>query len=210
MEEKAYRELRLLAEVQRNPQTTQRDLARQVGIALGVTNLLLRRLVQKGYVRVTKAGWRRWLYALTPEGAARKVHLTMAYVGRFLEQYQHVRHLLQEELEPRLTTRRGRVALYGDGEIAELVYLVLRQMDVQEMDVFAGHSHRWRLLDRDVQPVNRLAPGRYEHIVVAALDDQARVCAALRDQGVDPDQVVVLFAESQSAHAAMGDVEHGG
>ena len=44
------RELRVLAEVDSDPEVTQRDLARRVGIALGLTNFLLRNLVQKGYI----------------------------------------------------------------------------------------------------------------------------------------------------------------
>ena len=47
------RELRVLAEVDSDPEVTQRALAHRVGIALGLTNFLLRNLVQKGYIRVS-------------------------------------------------------------------------------------------------------------------------------------------------------------
>ena len=68
----SYRELRLLSEVHHNSAASQRDLSKRVGIALGLTNVLLRNLASKGYVRVTKAGWKRWLYALTPAGLSRR------------------------------------------------------------------------------------------------------------------------------------------
>ena len=68
-----HRELRLLTEVERRPDATQRELALGVGIALGMTNLLLRNLAQKGYMRILKAGWRHRIYALTPEGLSRKI-----------------------------------------------------------------------------------------------------------------------------------------
>ena len=61
-----YRELRLLSEVDYNPEITQRQLSTRLGIALGLTNLLLRNLAQKGYLRATQAGWKRWVYAITP------------------------------------------------------------------------------------------------------------------------------------------------
>ena len=87
----SYRELRLLNEVDRTPEATQRDLSKRLGVALGVTNLLLRNMAQKGYIRRTQAGWKRWLYTVTPAGMARKVNLTIAYVTRFLSHYRHVR-----------------------------------------------------------------------------------------------------------------------
>ena len=73
-----HRDLRVLSEVEDNPEITQRELSQRVGIALGLTNVVLRNLVQKGYVRATQAGWKRWLYNLTPEGFAQKVRLTVA------------------------------------------------------------------------------------------------------------------------------------
>ena len=47
-------ELGVLAEVLRDPETTQRSLGRRVGISLGLTNHLVRKLVSKGYVRVQR------------------------------------------------------------------------------------------------------------------------------------------------------------
>ena len=69
----ASRELTVLSEVQSTPDTSPRRLAKRLGISLGVTNLLLRNMARKGYVRITRAGWRRWLYALTPAGFSHKL-----------------------------------------------------------------------------------------------------------------------------------------
>ena len=95
-----YRDLQLLSEVEENPEVTQRELSPRAGIALGLTNLLLRNLTQKGYLRITKSGWRRWIYNLTPKGVSHKVRLTVAYIHRELDHYQKVRQTLREELEP--------------------------------------------------------------------------------------------------------------
>jgi DNA-binding MarR family transcriptional regulator len=127
MEGSDYRELRMLSEVHSTPGTTQRDLSRQIGIALGLTNVLLRNLVEKGYVRITQASWKRWMYALTPSGFSRKIQLTVAYVHRVLDHYQEVRQTLREELQTVHLNEESRVAIFGTGEFAELVYLGLRR-----------------------------------------------------------------------------------
>ena len=80
IERHEYVELQLLSQLEDNPEVSQRELSGRVGIALGLTNMLLISLVQKGYVRATHAHWKRWLYALTPEGASRKIRLAAAYI----------------------------------------------------------------------------------------------------------------------------------
>ena len=100
-EDRSDRELRLLSAVDVSPEASQRALSRRVGIALGLTNLLLRNLAEKGYMRITRADWRRWLYTLTPSGLSRKVQLTLAYVHRILNHYQQVRQMLRTEMEPK-------------------------------------------------------------------------------------------------------------
>ena len=84
LEGPTYQELTLLAEVERTPRTSQRSLARKVGISLGLTSLVIRQLVEKGYVRARSAGWRSWIYTLTPGGFSRTADLTVAYPPRFL------------------------------------------------------------------------------------------------------------------------------
>ena len=97
LEDESYKELRLLEEVDQTPQVSQRHLARRLNIALGVANFLLRSLAKRGYIRETRVGWKRWAYAVTPAGIARKVHLSRAYVEHILNHYQRVRVLVRKE-----------------------------------------------------------------------------------------------------------------
>ena len=76
----SYKELQILTELEDAGDITQRQLSQRVGIALGLTNSLLRNLVKKGYIRGTQANWKRWAYALTPEGFTHKISLTVAYI----------------------------------------------------------------------------------------------------------------------------------
>ena len=94
LEDDSYRELRLLEEVDETPDMSQRTLSHRLGVALGMTNLLIRNGAKKGYIRVTQIGWKRWAYVITPKGMARKLNLTMGYIERFIGHYQRVRLLL--------------------------------------------------------------------------------------------------------------------
>ena len=189
-----YRELRMLSEVHGTPGTTQRDLSRQIGIALGLTNVLLRNLVEKGYIRMTRAGWKRWVYALTPSGFTRKVQLTASYVHRVLDHYRQVRRTLREELQMVALNEESRVAIFGTGEFAELVYLGLREMDVEEIDVFSSEATgNGRFLGMSVRDVGTLQPEQYDRIFVARLNSTDADCTELQELGVAKDKLVTFF-----------------
>ena len=189
-----YQELNLLSEVRRTPETTQRGLATRLGISLGLTNLLLRNLAHKGYVRVAQANWRRRLYALTPKGMVRRMLLTTAYVSRTLDHYQTVKLIMQEELEPFSLHGESRVAIYGTSEFAELVYLALKELGIEEMDIFALESQDGhRFLGLPVSDVATLRPEQYDRVVIALLGDVRTSWQQLLGLGVAPEQLVTLF-----------------
>ena len=191
-----YRELRLLQEVRRTPEISQRSLAHKVGIALGLTNVLLRNLAEKGYIRITRAGWRRWLYTLTPTGFSRKIRLTVAYIHRFLDQYQIVKGELGEELALLDLNEESHVAIYGTGEFAELVFMGLKSAGIEEVDVLAPVGGG-KFLGVPVRDISQLRPDDYDRVLISRLDDGEQSRAELLNQGVPLDKVVILFADGR-------------
>src|ERR1700749_4122658 len=71
--------LNLLNSVEDGP-PTQRRIAEELGIALGLVNAYLKRCVKKGLVKVSEAPARRYAYYLTPQGFAEKSRLTVEYL----------------------------------------------------------------------------------------------------------------------------------
>lgn len=194
LESVSYRELRLLTEVQRQPKSTQRELARRLGIALGMTNLLLHNLGEKGYVRISRAGWKRWMYALTPEGFSRKLQLTLSYIRRFLDQYQKVRQSLREELAIEQFNSESRVAIYGTNDFAELVYLGLKDLGIEEIEVFdRDPGVGIKFVGLSVQEIGRLQADQFDRIVVAFPGEAKAQFLELREAGLPPEKLVLLF-----------------
>jgi len=73
--------LGMLNAVEENSVLTQRSLARELGIALGLANAYLKRCVTKGYIKVTHVPAKRYAYYLTPKGFAEKSRLTARYLA---------------------------------------------------------------------------------------------------------------------------------
>src|ERR1041384_4606219 len=104
---------------------TQRVLATRLGIALGLTNLYRKRLVRKGYVKCVTVSPNRLVYSLTPKGMARKARLTYEFMKYSLDFYRDARQHLRRNLASAVA-HQERIAIYGTGDAAELVYLLLR------------------------------------------------------------------------------------
>ena len=197
------RELNILTEVHREPGINQRELARRVGIALGMTNLLLHNLAKKGYLRINRAGWRHFLYNVTPDGISRKVQLTLAYVQRFLYDYQKVRQTLREQLETQFLNAESRVAIYGTGELAELLFLGLKEFGIEEVDVFAqSELAGGKFLGMPVRALSLFRSAEYDRIVVAYLEGADQQIRPLLELGISPEKLIILFNDSETPMVA--------
>ena len=135
MDIEAHRDLKLLEAVEADSRVTQRGLATQLGIALGLTNIYLKRLIRKGYIKCVNVQSNRITYLMTPRGIAEKARLTYEFMDYSLHLYGEVRQHLRAVLRECAAADR-RVAIYGRGEAAELAYLSLKESGLEPVAIF--------------------------------------------------------------------------
>jgi DNA-binding MarR family transcriptional regulator len=115
--------LELLEAIEEKSDVTQRRLARELGVALGLANSYLKRCERKGLVKIHKAPANRYLYYLTPKGFAEKSRLTAEYLSASFSLYRWAVASCAEVFE---RCRRGgwsRITLCGASELAEIASL---------------------------------------------------------------------------------------
>lgn len=196
VEDISYKELRALEEIDQNPELTQRQLSRKMGVALGVGNLLLKNLAKKGYIKVTHLSWKRWIYVVTPKGMTRKLNLTLAYIESFLGHYRRVKTILKENLNSLTLNKESRVAIIGTGELAELAYLALLDIGVDEIDIYGDEDDKSIFLGMDVMYVNNMEVNGYSKIVVTS-EDIGSVHTVLKEKSYDSNKIVGLLQNGQ-------------
>src|SRR4030042_3543809 len=90
--------LRILREIRKSPEMTQRKLASRLGISLGKVNFLVNALIQRGLVKVenfrTSTSKKAYLYYLTPRGIEETTRTTYQFLKRKLKEYES----LEEEI----------------------------------------------------------------------------------------------------------------
>lgn len=90
---------KILKELQKAPEISQRDLAKRLGVSLGKTNFCLKALIEKGLVKVdifkNAPDKSKYLYVLTPEGIELRFKLTKIFLISKKKEYEE----LEKELE---------------------------------------------------------------------------------------------------------------
>ena len=124
-------ELRILQEIERNPDTTQAKLAAQLGVAVGSVNWYIKRLMHKGYIKVTHLQRRKLHYFLTPAGLALKVKLTRSYMQVSLRTYRELRQAARQVLAQVRRAGYAEVRVEGDDEATEILRLTCLEQNVK-------------------------------------------------------------------------------
>ena len=190
MELESRRDLQLLEALEQESTITQRTLASRLGMALGLTNLYLKRLIRKGYVKCVNVSPNRLVYALTPKGVARKGRLTYEFMKYSLDFYRDARQHMRRSLA-QAVAQQARVAIYGTGDAAELVFLLLRDMGLELVAVF-GPERNGPFLGLPVQPIAEHDLVVYDVIIVSVLERPAGTAKLLAQSGVPNHKVLML------------------
>jgi len=124
-------DLRILEALERDPELTQAGLAAQLGVAVGSVNWYLKRLVRKGYIKVTRLQRRRVKYLVTPKGLARKGRLTLQYMKASLRVYRELRQAARAMLARLRAAGFAAVRVPGRDEAAEILRLTCLEAGVR-------------------------------------------------------------------------------
>ncbi len=139
--------LSILENIERNPEITQADLAAQLGIAVGSVNWYIKRMVKKGWVKVSRMQRRRLRYLLTPQGIAEKSRLTASFLQASLKWYRLTREDTKRFLHDVRRAGFDTVCIEGDGDLAEIVYLTCLEAGVSVLPEINPAFPVFRIVD---------------------------------------------------------------
>lgn len=191
MNPESHRDLQLLEAFTKNQQVSQRTMASRLGIALGLTNLYVKRLARKGYIKCVNVRSNRILYLITPKGIAAKARLTYEFVDHSLKLYAQARTHLRSVISRHVAQSHQRFIIYGTSEAAELAYISLRELGIDPVAILADEPDG-RFLGLQVLPVTDHATVEYDLMIVATLDKAGPLVPRLLAAGVPADKLCTL------------------
>ena len=190
------RNLEILTAIGEGRPLTQRALAQRLGVALGLTNLYLKRLAKKGFIKITEFprkphARKRLRYIVTPKGLLEKSRLTYDYMSYSLGIYRRTRETLRDTLSHLPGNGTKRVVLYGVGEAAELAYVTLKELGLEPIGVFAREAGG-DFLGFPVRSVAEIVDESLDGIIVATFDRPEPYVADLTSLGIPRRKLLTL------------------
>lgn len=191
---------RIFAEIESGQHLSQRSLARQLGIALGLTNFLVRSLVRKGWVKAVKIRPNQVRYLLTPRGMVKKARLSRQHLRNSIKFYAETRdrirssftRLSSEWPQHSETAIVKRIMFYGTGDVAEIGYVCLQETDLQLMGAIDDCGRR-KFFGLPLHPQEQCTTPftaiPFDKIVVLSFGERHVIQRRLDAMGVEPDRI---------------------
>jgi DNA-binding MarR family transcriptional regulator len=173
--------LGVLTAVERSDRVTQRSMASELGIALGLANAYLKRCIKKGFIKVAQAPANRYLYYLTPTGFAEKGRLTARYLAISFNFFRAARAQCTELFDACEAKGWRRIAFFGASDLVEIAGLCLGDRDIAVVGLVDPRASRAAFAGLAVFPDLKSA-GPVDAIVITDIETpQAAYEAALRE-----------------------------
>jgi DNA-binding MarR family transcriptional regulator len=179
---KSMRDLQFLEELEKTPNLSQRELSNKFGIALGVTNACLKRMVRRGWIKLRKVPPRRIGYYLTPMGLAEKTRLAMTFLSYNIHHYSQLKSIVAEKFLEMESQGVKRVIFWGVSDEMEIAYVTLQGTDLKLVAIVDDDDgvNGKIILGQKVREPNAIDSLKADAILITSILDKERILQKLK------------------------------
>jgi DNA-binding MarR family transcriptional regulator len=192
MDPKDIRMLKILEKAEDERLPSQRDLARELNVSLGLVNSFIKRLVKKGYFKITHIPKNRMRYMLTPKGAAEKTRLTYLYVQYSYQFYKNARQKLRNLFNGLESRGQQRIVFYGAGDLAEIAYISLQETSLELVAIIDDIKVDKKFIGYIIESPGKLNDQQFDKILITAVNSRELLIEKLIDFGIPLDKILVI------------------
>lgn len=181
--------LELLKAIDQQDDISQRHLASEMGVALGLANSYLKRCVKKGLIKITTAPANRYLYYLTPNGFAEKARLTAEFFSTSLALFRQSGDEYTRVFEE--CEQRGfrKIILVGLSDLTEIALMRAMHCEIEVLAIFQPAAQRADFFN--VPVVEELInPVEFDCVVLTSMEQTTDLLECLASL-ISADQLVV-------------------
>ena len=131
------KELKIIEEISRRSDFTQRELSAKTKLSLGAVNIILKRLARRGIVKTTNLNPRNVEYILTPKGFSEKARKSYKYIYKTVDLVKRVREEIAKIVLEEYNSGQKRFAILGNDDLADIIELALKGFDYERVSNIA-------------------------------------------------------------------------
>lgn len=197
----------LLSEVSDEQPVSQRELAKRLGIALGLVNSYIKNFVAKGYIRIKSYPRNRYAYLLTPQGIAEKGRMAYQHANYFTSLYTVTRQDYLQLFKRLAAQGISRVSFCGVDEVAEIAWLSLREAGLELDAVMDDRNNGNEFMGRKIVSLSRGMLSGSHHIIITSVKRSQQLRASLMELGGSEDTILeigIAAGTQRKKHHAKG------
>jgi DNA-binding MarR family transcriptional regulator len=192
MDPKDIRTLKILEKVEDECPPSQRDMAKDLNVSLGLVNSFIKRLAKKGYFKITTIPKNRIKYILTPKGAAEKTRLTYLYVQHSYKFYKDARQKLRDLFSEFESQGVKRIVFYGASDLAEIAYLSLQETVIELVAIVDDLKRGKKIMGYRIGDPSQLDSKQFDKILITAVNSRELLIEKLFNNGISLNKIVQI------------------
>ena len=178
--------LNLIVALEEDQQVSQTKLAKRLGIAVGLVNILMKRAVKSGAIKIKQIPGRRYSYYLTPNGFAEKAKLVTRYLDNSLNLYRKLRVEYYDIFINLEAKGIQEIVLVGDVDIAEVAIMAAFDSNISIISLVNDKTNKRRVGSTPI--INKL-DNEYNGTVVICDARAPQACFDYLAQQISPEQI---------------------
>ncbi len=126
-------ELKIIEEISKKKSLTQRDISQNTNLSLGSVNLIIKRLIKRGFVKTVSLNPKKIDYILTSEGFSQKAKKSYQYVLKTIDLVKAVREEIAKIILEEFNQGQKKFVVLGDDDLADIIELALKGFDYKRV-----------------------------------------------------------------------------
>jgi len=128
------KEFRIIDEISKAPNLTQRQLSEKTNLSLGAVNIILKRLVRRGVVKTTNLTAKKVEYIVTPKGFSEKAKKSYNYILKTVNLVKMVKGEIARIVLDEFNRGQKKFVVLGNDDLADIIELALKGFDYQRVN----------------------------------------------------------------------------
>jgi len=128
------KELKVIEEISKSSKLTQRQLSQRLELSLGTVNIILKRLIKRGFVKTKGLTPKKIEYILTPKGFSEKAKKSLGYIRKTIDLVKQVREEIGKIVLEEFNRGQKKFIILGGDDLADIIELALKGFDYKRAE----------------------------------------------------------------------------
>ncbi len=192
MDHNDIRTLKILEQIDKDHPPSQRDLANELNVSLGLVNSFIKRLANKGYFKIVNIQRNRVKYLITPKGVKEKTRLTYEFIKLSYQFYNGARRRLKELYACLEDEGSCRLVFYGAGDLAEIAYLSTHGTSIEIVAVVDNFCKGTMFFNECILDPKELFTLSFDKILITCTESVGSVYNNIIAKGIPENKIILL------------------